>query len=346
VDDKNYLIPISANVETKTDIKYHLVDANFILDEMTFAGTKVNVIILDACRNNPFGGRGFRGTSTGLAQMSAPRGTIIAYSTAPGRVAADGQGDNSPYSSVLAEAIIQPGLRIEDVFIRVNQGVDKTTGGEQEPWQANNLRGVFYFNGPTTVVVAPEIKPGPSRDNEALFWQSIMNENNPAAYEEYLRKYPNGEFATLARMKIDGLKSKEPRSASPEPSKPQQQATVPPLFQSSPLFSGKTLPQDKVQATKPADPVAVKTEPRGINKWFVVLGSFPKANRTGAENILGRARRSGLQAAIVDTDNYPNFTGGLWAVVVGPFASKELADNSKNAAKGLIPDAYVKAGWK
>jgi formylglycine-generating enzyme required for sulfatase activity len=228
VDGKNYLIPILANVEMKTDIKYQLVDADFILDEMTSAGTKVNVIILDACRNNPFGGRGFRGTSTGLAQMSAPRGTIIAYSTAPGKVAADGRGNNSPFSSVLAETLIEPGLRIEDVFIQVGQEVEKSTGGEQEPWQANNLRGVFYFNAPTTVIVAPEIKAGPTRDNEALFWQSIMNDNNPAVFEEYLRKYPNGEFAVLARMKIDALQGKELLSSSPESPKPKQQAALPP----------------------------------------------------------------------------------------------------------------------
>lgn len=212
VDGKNYLIPVSANVESRTDIKYQLVDADFVLDEMNAAGTSVNVIILDACRNNPFGGRGLRGAATGLAQMNAPRGTLIAYSTAPGKVASDGGGRNSPFTAALARSIAQPGVRIEDVFIQVGQEVEKTTGGEQEPWQANNLRGVFYVAGapqgatspsPASVPAPAPTATAAAADKDALFWQSVQNGDDPALYDAYLRQFPNGTFAPIAKARRD-----------------------------------------------------------------------------------------------------------------------------------------------
>lgn len=147
VDGKNYLVPVSADVSARTQIKYQLMDADFVLDEMGAAGTQVNVVVLDACRNNPFGERGLRGTSSGLAQIMAPKGTLVAYSTAPGRTAADGRGVNSPYTAALARFIRTPGLRIDDVFMRVGAEVEQQTGGEQSPWKSDNLRGVFCLSG-------------------------------------------------------------------------------------------------------------------------------------------------------------------------------------------------------
>ncbi|MBA4358286.1 MAG: hypothetical protein C0405_11255 [Desulfovibrio sp.] len=147
VDGRNYLVPVSANVSARTQIKYQLMDADFVLDEMAAAGTQVNVVVLDACRNNPFGDRGLREVSSGLAQIMAPKGTLVAYSTAPGRTAADGRGANSPFTAALARHIKTPGLRIDDVFMRVGAEVEQQTGGEQSPWKSDNLRGVFCLSG-------------------------------------------------------------------------------------------------------------------------------------------------------------------------------------------------------
>ncbi len=147
VDGANYLVPVGADVSAKSQIKYQLLDADFVLQEMAEAGTRVNLVVLDACRNNPFGDRGLRAVNAGLAQMTAPRGTLVAYSTAPGRTASDGTGANSPFSAALARHLLEPGQRIEDVFMRVGLDVEQKTGGEQSPWKSDNLRGVFCLAG-------------------------------------------------------------------------------------------------------------------------------------------------------------------------------------------------------
>ena len=145
VDGRNYLIPTSANVISKTDVKYELVNVDNVLDDMNASGTKVNILVLDACRNNPFGDKGLRGTGSGLAVMDAPSGTIIAYATGPGKTAADGVGKNSPYTESLARVITEPGLDIEDVFREVGKEVQIKTGGVQIPWKMDSLTEKFSF---------------------------------------------------------------------------------------------------------------------------------------------------------------------------------------------------------
>ena len=104
----------------------------------------MNILIVDACRDDPFG-RSFRSTSRGLAQMDAPRGTIIAYATSPGKVASDGDGRNSPYTKNLVKAMQQPNKPIEQVFKEVRRAVQEETKNQQTPWENTSLSGDFYF---------------------------------------------------------------------------------------------------------------------------------------------------------------------------------------------------------
>jgi len=145
VNGKNYLIPIGTDIKEETDIKYEAVDANGVLDAMHNAGNGLNIVILDACRDNPYA-RSFRSTSNGLARMDAPKGTLIAYSTSPGNVAADGTGRNSPYTKNLLQHIDATGLTVEQVFKRTRRQLDRDTNGKQIPWEATSLTGDFYFN--------------------------------------------------------------------------------------------------------------------------------------------------------------------------------------------------------
>jgi len=143
----NYLVPITANPTKEADVDFQMVDMGLVLRQLESAGAKLNVIILDACRNNPFGGRGLRSTSSGLAQMQAPEGTLIAYATQPGNVAQDGAGGNSPFTAALAATLTQPGLDIFRVFNAVGIEVKRSTGGQQQPWIASSpIDGYFYFN--------------------------------------------------------------------------------------------------------------------------------------------------------------------------------------------------------
>ena len=144
----NYLIPVSANPTKESDVDFELVDAQLVLHQMDDGGARLNVLILDACRNNPFGGRGLRSSSGGLAQMQAPKGTLISYSTQPGNVAADGSGRDSPYTEAVVQAIQKPGADILHVFNNVGVIVEQKTDGAQQPWISSSpIEGEFYFAG-------------------------------------------------------------------------------------------------------------------------------------------------------------------------------------------------------
>jgi uncharacterized protein (TIGR02145 family) len=142
----NYLIPVDAQLQTERDIEYECVQADRILAKMEGSGTKVNIIILDACRNNPFERSWTRSsTGRGLAFMNAPGGTLIAYSTAPGSTAADGSGKNSPYTSAVLESIEIPDFTITQVFQNVARILKEKTNQKQVPWYLSSLTGDFYF---------------------------------------------------------------------------------------------------------------------------------------------------------------------------------------------------------
>ena len=94
----NWLVPVDASPATEHDLDFQMVDADLVLRQMDGIGTKLNIVLLDACRNNPFAIRGLRALQAGLAEMRAPEGTLISYATQPGNVAVDGGDGNSPYA--------------------------------------------------------------------------------------------------------------------------------------------------------------------------------------------------------------------------------------------------------
>ncbi len=145
VNGINYIIPLDAEIREETEVKYEAVDAGRVLDVMYNAGNDFNIVILDACRDNPLA-RSFRSGSTGLARMDAPKGTIVAYSTSPGKVAFDGKGRNSPYTAALLEYMDDGGLTIEQVFKKCRRRIDRATNGKQIPWESTSLTGDFYFS--------------------------------------------------------------------------------------------------------------------------------------------------------------------------------------------------------
>jgi formylglycine-generating enzyme required for sulfatase activity len=158
---ENYLIPLGAQIKKEADVEVEAVSANGILAQMEFAQNRVNIVILDACRNNPMS-RSMRSATRGLARMDAPKGSFIAYSTAPGEVAADGAGKNSPYTAALANAMQKPGVAIEEMFRNARVDVLKATNDQQIPWESSSLTGAFYFQpgqspaGPAAAVPAVE----------------------------------------------------------------------------------------------------------------------------------------------------------------------------------------------
>ena len=157
VDGSNYLVPVSANPTREADVDFQMVDVNLVLRQMQGSGTRLNMVILDACRNNPFGARGLRSSDGGLAQMRAPEGTLISYATQPGSVAQDG----SDYTRALATTIQQAGLDIFQTFNQVGLTVKRETGGSQQPWVSSSpIDGTFYFAAPAAAS-APQVAMTP-----------------------------------------------------------------------------------------------------------------------------------------------------------------------------------------
>jgi hypothetical protein len=193
-DGGNYLIPVGADITSKAELKSRAYDTNIILGEMQDIGNAVNIVILDACRNNPY--KGFSARTAGMTSMSGPKGSLIAYATAPGAVADDNtSGRNGLYTSYLKQYLVQPGLTIEEMFKKVREGV-LNENNEQVPWETSSITGRFCFAGcdagntqPLTEAAGVELK----------FWDSIHDSKNPADYQAYLAQYPLGRFASLAR---------------------------------------------------------------------------------------------------------------------------------------------------
>jgi carboxyl-terminal processing protease len=209
VAGENYLIPVDAKIKREAEVDLVAVSASTVLKQMEFANSAVNIIILDACRNNPLGD-GARSLSRGLAKIeTAPRGSFIAYSTAPGSTAADGDGLNSPYTKALAETITEPGLSIADVFQEVRTKVLASTGNQQTPWDSSSLTGRFYFKPPEAVQTASVAAPSAAEaalKTEKAYWDSVKDSGDPDAIQLYLNKYPKGYFVDLANAKLDELK--------------------------------------------------------------------------------------------------------------------------------------------
>jgi hypothetical protein len=212
----NYMVPISANPTKEADVDFQMVNVALVLRQMEGSGTKLNLLILDACRNNPFGARGLRSTSSGLAQMQAPEGTLISYATQPGNVAQDGTDGDSPYTKALVQTIKRAGLDIFQTFNEVGLAVKRSTRGQQQPWVSSSpIDGNFYFVSPAAGSGSPPVSNAPSSTNEAAqAWAATKDATNPAVLEAFIQHYGATFYADLARARLDELKT---GAAKPSP---------------------------------------------------------------------------------------------------------------------------------
>lgn len=210
LDWRNYLVPVDARLGSARDVAAQTVDVQQVLDAFKAAGNAMNIIVLDACRDNPFGATG-RGA--GLAPMDAPSGSFLAYATAPGNVAEDGSSDggNSLYTRHLVHELKQPGVRIEDVFKRVRLQVRQHTQGRQVPWESTSLEQEFYFDATATAAPVPLAEAERLNQSEASLvlekadWERIKASSQPDDFYAYLRKYPGGFISEQAQFRLDQL---------------------------------------------------------------------------------------------------------------------------------------------
>jgi hypothetical protein len=201
---RNYLIPVDAAIKTSEQMAAQAVDMNALLDDLIRARNAMNIIILDACRDNPFGAQ-VALAQQGLSQLDAPPGTLFAYATSPGNVAADGTGANGLYTSFLLKEMQARDAKIEDVFKRVRLNVRVLSKGRQIPWESGSLEQDFFFHPP---VAAKKLTPEELEkqfEDELEIWQRIRTTNDVAQIEDYLRRYPSGKFCELAQFRLDRL---------------------------------------------------------------------------------------------------------------------------------------------
>jgi uncharacterized protein YgiM (DUF1202 family) len=190
VKGENYLVPVDANIQAEGEVEFETMHIGRVLSAIEEANAAVNLVILDACRDNPFRKAG-RSLGRGLAPVQAAHGTLIAYATAPGDVAEDGSGSNGVYTKHLLHNIRTPGMKVEDVFKHVRIEVRQETNGRQTPWESSSLTGDFYFTSsggrevvaavpppppPVPVTPPPSASPPPSPPPARLAGESVTVE--------------------------------------------------------------------------------------------------------------------------------------------------------------------------
>jgi len=262
---RNYLLPTDAEIRKLDDIQARCVDVNAVIDGIAKAANPMNVVILDACRENPFGE--VKLEQKGLSQLDAPPGTLLAYATAPGNLASDGDGANGLYTEQLLKELKVPEARIEDVFKRVRLTVRRRSNGQQIPWESTSLEEDFWFIPPKEQLrraqeeaerirrareaerLRQERIAKAQRDEaerlrrdaqaerarqeerererreqlerareeeaerlyqaEADLWERVKDATRPGPLEDYLRRYPSGNFAELAQWQLDAILARE-----------------------------------------------------------------------------------------------------------------------------------------
>ncbi len=259
VDKRNFLIPVDARLQSDADVEFEAVPLD-LLSRAVERAKGLRLIILDACRDNPFAVAMQRSGATrsigrGLGRVEPSGETLVAYAAKEGTVAADGEGRNSPYTSALLKHLEEPGLEVGLMFRKVRDAVLATTGGRQEPFVYGSLSSEGAY---LTARPEPEPTPEPetvkvqggqepkapdpdqvvdrriSAEKELLFWESINDSEHAADFEAYLRQFPGGTYEALARNRLARLttnsQDEEPSvQVAVTPEEPKQEVSPEPL---------------------------------------------------------------------------------------------------------------------
>lgn len=262
VRGSNYLVPVDANPTREADVDLQMLDVNAVLRQMEDAGTRLNLVILDACRNNPFGGRGLRDATGGLAQMRAPEGTLISFATQPQSVAQDGAGGHSPFTKALAEVIKRPGVGIFETFNDVGLEVKRATGGTQQPWVSSSpVDGEFYFAGQQSMSpAATSSMPAPApADPAERTWSVIQGTTSIAILEDFVRQFGSSPYGSMARARIEELKRSQVAVASPPPRPP----------------PAAVAPVEPATRTAPSEHMVARAVKRNVSLGYLNLRTAP-----------------------------------------------------------------------
>jgi hypothetical protein len=209
VDGENFLVPVDATIAREADVPLEAMRMGDLMSMIETVRSKTRIIILDACRDNPFGDIA-KSAPRGLAMVNAPAGTLLAYSTSPGHTADDGTGSNSPFAQALLKSAREPGLPIETALKNVRLDVHGATGGRQTPWEVSALTEPFAF------FPGAGVKPAAATNKSADQWRkelqgltprnafaAAVRENDVVVYEQYLALYGSDPLASNLRSILD-----------------------------------------------------------------------------------------------------------------------------------------------
>ena len=209
VDNKNYLVPVDATLESDSDVIYDTIPLDLLTEAVSGAKT-LSLVILDACRNNPFAAR-FAGSSRsigrGLSFVEPAAGTLVAYSARDGTIASDGDGErNSPFTTALLRYIAEPGLALNLMFRKVRDEVMAATGNVQEPFVYGSLPGrAIYLVPPVDIASTETTLPGPATEQEEFAWSLVKDTNDIARLDDFIDAFPRGAHIAEAIARLRAL---------------------------------------------------------------------------------------------------------------------------------------------
>jgi Caspase domain len=348
IENDNYLLP--ADVPAPTDGNAELLKSESLrlltlIDTLGQKGAGARILIIDACRDNPFatGGKRSIGGTRGLANVATDKGTFIMYSAGAGQSALDrlGEGDStatSVYTRVLLSRLKDPSIKLRDLAASVRDEVEKmgkSVGHDQRPAYYDDLPADFSLapgEGGVTPKTEPVAATAPvveapkqtTNDEARLAWDAVKDQTSPAPFEMVAARYPNTLYGDLAQARATEL-----RQAQKQKEKQKLKAPQP-------------VEETEVAVVEPQKQKIKPPPSRSANlRWAVILGSFPKSEAAAARSRLKTARNNGFDAVLIDTTAYSKLSPNLFAVIIGA-NSRDTALVLAEEAQVLFGDAYAK----
>ena len=208
---ENYLVPVDAKISSPADLVNNSVRLVDVMATLEAVPSRMRIVVLDACRNNPF--PTINDAGRGLAIVDAPNGSIVGYSTAPGTEALDGAGGHSPYTSAFLQLAREPNLPIEQLFKRIRLEVNHSTDGQQTPWESSSLTSEFYFFGDTAAAATRPPAHGPIIQTASNLpgrsvrqaYDYVLAEGSPEYYQEFIQLFPHDPLCDRIRWLLGNL---------------------------------------------------------------------------------------------------------------------------------------------
>lgn len=347
IENDNYLLP--ADVPAPTDGNAELLKSESLrlltlIDTLGQKGAGARILIIDACRDNPFatGGKRSIGGTRGLANVATDKGTFIMYSAGAGQSALDrlSESDNtttSVYTRVLLSRLNDPSMKLRDLAASVRDEVEKmgkSVGHDQRPAYYDDLPADFSLAPPSgaspktepviTATPVVETQPPQTNNDEArMAWEAVKDQTSPAPFEMVAARYPNTLYGDLANARAAELRAAQKEKTKVKPAPP-------------------PVEEPEVAAVEPPKQKPKAPPSRSASlRWGVILGSFPKSEASAARSRLKTARNNGFDAVLIDTTNYSKLSPNLFAVVIGT-PTRDAALSMAEEAQVLFGDAYAK----